>query len=70
MLPGKDELNTIDILISGALIHSDVNHDESLSINNVLREYNELKKEIKNLEASKECTISKWEAEKRMKEMI
>ena len=44
MLLGKDKLNNIDILISGASIYSDVNHDQSLSINNVLRENNELKK--------------------------
>ena len=47
MLLGKDKLNTTEILISKALIDSYISHDQFTSINNVLREYNEMKKEIK-----------------------
>ena len=45
---GKDKLNTIEILISKALINSYISHHELISVNNVLREYNEMKEEIKN----------------------
>ena len=43
MLLGKDKLNTIEVLISKALIDSHIIHDEFVSVNNVLREYNEIK---------------------------
>ena len=56
---GKDKLNTIDVLFSKYLINSYISHDEFLSVNNVLREYNEMKKEIKNPETSVEYFISK-----------
>ena len=39
----KSKLNTIEILISKALIDSYISHDESFSVNNVLREYNKMK---------------------------
>ena len=48
MVLGKDQLNTIEVLISKALIDSYISHDEFVSVNNVLRNYNEMKKEIKN----------------------
>ena len=63
MLLGKDKLNTIEFLISKALIDSYVSHDELVSVNNVLRVYYEMKKEIKNLETSVECikwNVNKW----------
>ena len=47
VLLGTDKLNTTEALISKVLIDSDISHDEFLSVNNVLREYNEIKKEIK-----------------------
>ena len=47
VLLGKDKLNTTEILISKALIDSYISHDQFTSINNVLREYNEMKEEIK-----------------------
>ena len=48
MLLGKDKLNTIEVLISKSfLIDSYISHDEFVSVNNVLREYYEMKKEIK-----------------------
>ena len=43
MLSGKDKLNTIEVLISKALIDSCISHDKIPSRNNFLREYNEIK---------------------------
>ena len=54
---GKDKLNTIEVLISKALIDSYISHDEFVSVNNVLREYYEMKKEIKIPGTSVEYTI-------------
>ena len=48
VLLAKTKLNTIEALISKALIGSCINHDEFVSVNNVLREYHKIKKEIKN----------------------
>ena len=42
MLLEKDKLNTIDVLISMALIDSYISHDEFGLLNNVLREYYEM----------------------------
>ena len=47
VLLGKEKLNTIKFLISKSLIDSYISHDEFVSINNVLREYNDMNKEIK-----------------------
>ena len=57
MFLGKDKLNTIEILISKALIDSCIHHDEFVLLNNVLREYNEMKNEIKSLQNSVEYAI-------------
>ena len=54
---GKDNLNNIEVLICKALINSCISHDEFVSVNNVLLEYNEIKEEIKNFETSVEYTI-------------
>ena len=43
MLLGKGKLNTIEVLISKALIDSYISHDEFVSVNNVLRKYDEVK---------------------------
>ena len=48
MLLEKDKLNTIEVIISKALNDSFISHDEFVSVNNVLREYYEMEKEIKN----------------------
>ena len=37
VLLGKDKLNTIEVLISKALVDSYISHDEFVSVNNVLR---------------------------------
>ena len=42
----KDKLNIIEVLICKALLDLYINHDEFVSVNNVLREYNEMKEEI------------------------
>ena len=48
MLIVKTRLNSIEVLISKALIDSYINHDKFVSPNKVLRKYNEMKEEIKN----------------------
>ena len=50
----KNKLNAIEVLISKALIDSYISHDKFFPVNLVLREYNEIKKEIKNAETSVE----------------
>ena len=54
---GKDKLNNIEISISKALIDSCISHNEFVSVNNVLRECYEMKKEITNPETFVEYTI-------------
>ena len=48
VLLAKSKLNNIKVLISKALIDSNISHDEFVLINNVLKEFNDMKKEIKN----------------------
>ena len=55
-LLGKDKLNTIETLISNALINSYISHDELVSVNYVLRIYYEMKEEIRNPETFVVCT--------------
>ena len=57
VLLGKDKLNTIEVLISKALIDSHTSHEEFVSVNIVLKKYYEMKEEIKNPETSVEYTI-------------
>ena len=49
VLLAKCKLNSIKVIISKALIDSVISHDEFVLINNVLKEYNEMKEEIKIL---------------------
>ena len=49
VLLSKSKLNSIKVSISKALINSIISHDQFVLINNVLREYNEMKEEIKHL---------------------
>ena len=60
VLLGKDKLNTTEILISKSLIDSYISHDEFVSVKNVVREFNDMKKEIKNPETYMEYTKWKW----------
>ena len=48
VLLAKSKLNSTEILIYKGLIHSVISHDEFVLINNVLKEYNQMKEEIKN----------------------
>ena len=48
VLLAKSKLNSMEVLISKALIDSVISHEEFVLIN-VLKQYNEMKKEIKNL---------------------
>ena len=43
----SSKLNRVEVLISKALIDPDVIHDELFLINNVLKEYDYMKEEIK-----------------------
>ena len=45
----KSKLNKIEALIFKSLIYSVIIHTEFVLINNVLKEYNKMKEEIKNL---------------------
>ena len=44
----KSILNSIEVLIFKALIDSNFNHDEFFLINNVLKEFYDMKEEIKS----------------------
>ena len=39
----------MEVLISKALIDSNISHDEPVLINNEIKEYDKMKEEIKNL---------------------
>ena len=54
VLIGKDKLNTIKVLISKVVIDSYISHDEFGLVNNVLREFYEMKEKIKHPEISME----------------
>ena len=49
VLLAKSKLNNKEILISKTLSDSVVSHDEFVLISNMLKEYNEMKEETKNL---------------------
>ena len=44
----KSKLNSTEVLISRALIDSNFSHDEFVWIKNVLKEFFDIKEEIKN----------------------
>ena len=58
MFLGKAKLDTIGVLIFRN--HPYNSHEKVVSVNNVLREYNKMKQEIKNTETSVEYTIQTW----------
>ena len=47
MLLAKSKLNSIEFLISKTLTDPDINNDENVLINNVLNEYDNIKKKWK-----------------------
>ena len=49
VLLAKSKSNIKEVLISKPLINSSISYDKFVLINNVLKEYNEMKEEIKNL---------------------
>ena len=53
----KSKLSTIEVLISKGLIVSYISHDKLVSLNNVLKEFMEMKEEITNPETSMEYYI-------------
>ena len=48
-MSAKSKLNSVEVLISKASIDSVISHNEFVLINDVLKEYYEMKEEIKNL---------------------
>ena len=48
LLLAKSKLNSVEVLISEALIDSNISHDDFILINNVQKEFNDMKEEIKN----------------------
>ena len=44
----QHKLNSIKVLISKALVDSNISHDEFVLINNALKEFYDMKKETKN----------------------
>ena len=48
VLLAKSKLNRVEVLISKALIDSNIRHDEFILINNVPKEFDDMKEEIKN----------------------
>ena len=45
----KSKLNGTEVFISKALIDSNISHDRFFIINNLLKEYDDMKENIKNL---------------------
>ena len=45
----KSIINSKEVLISEAIINSVISHDKFMLINNVLKDYNKMKKEIRIL---------------------
>ena len=64
----KSKLNSIEVLISKPLIDSNISNDEFVLINNVLKEFNDIKGEIKNSNDkklyTKQCYLIAWSVEK------
>ena len=49
ILLAKSKLNEIEVLILKALIYSVISHDEFILMNSVLKDYDDMKEETKNL---------------------
>ena len=49
----KSKLNSIEVLMSKALIDSNISHDEFVFMNNVLKEFDDIKEDIKISVANK-----------------
>ena len=55
----KSRLNGIEVLIYKAWIDSNISHDEFVLINNVMKEFYDMKDEIKNSNKSKIKSLDK-----------
>ena len=55
----KSRLNSIEVLIYKAWIDSNISHDEFVLINNVMKEFYDMKDEIKNSNKSKIKSLDK-----------
>ena len=71
MLLSKFKLNSLEVLIFNALNDSNVSHDQFLLINNVSKEFDDIKEEIKNSNDKwkfkiyiKQCHLIVWSVEK------
>ena len=53
MFLARIKLNTIEVFVSKPLSDSENSFDEFLYVNNVLKEYNDIKKPIKHLNSNK-----------------
>ena len=51
VLLAKAKLNSIEVLISTALIDSCISHDEFVPVNDALKEYGDTEEKIKNLKS-------------------
>ena len=49
VLLARCKLNSIEVLISQDLIDLNISHDKLVLINNVVKEYDEMREELKNL---------------------
>ena len=49
VLLAKSKLNEIKVLFSNTLINSDISHDKFVLKNNVLKKYDEMEEETRNL---------------------
>ena len=58
----KINLNSIEVLISIALIGSHISHDEFVLINNLLKEYDDMKdkEKIKDFKNSSKILVYLW----------
>ena len=52
VLLAKSKLTNIEVLISKALTDSNISYDEFVLVNDVLKEYDDMKEEIKKLKTS------------------
>ena len=48
VLQARTELNIVEVLVSKALIDSNISHGEFALVNNVLKEYDHIEEEMKN----------------------
>ena len=52
VLLAKDKSNTTEVLLSITLLNSFISHDEFVSMNNMLRENDDMKEAVRNLKIS------------------